>query len=75
VITGRIRATNGTALTTGTCTFVVDKAAVGTKAVNSRGGCSLTTHVRLGTHTVVIRYGGSATFAPSRGSTTIDVTQ
>jgi hypothetical protein len=75
VITGKIRPVSGTGIPTGTCTFVVDKVAIGTKAVNSRGGCSLTTHVKLGTHTVVVRYGGSATYAASRGSTTINVTQ
>jgi large repetitive protein len=75
VITGKIRPTTGTGTPTGTCTFVVDKTAIGTKPVNSRGGCSLTTHLKLGTHTIVVRYGGSATFAASRGSTTIDVTR
>ena len=75
VITGKIRPTTGTGLPTGTCTFVVDRATIGTKAVNGRGGCSLTTHLKLGMHTIVIRYGGSAIFAASRGSTTSNVTQ
>jgi hypothetical protein len=75
VMTAKVRPTAGAGVPTGSCTFAVDTTVVGTKALNSRGGCSLTTHVKLGSHTVKISYGGSTTFAASSGSTTIDVTQ
>jgi hypothetical protein len=75
VMTGKVRPGAGTAVPTGTCTFSVDRLVVGTKALNSVGNCSLTTHVKLGTHTVRISYGGSTTFGTSSGRATIDVTQ
>ena len=74
VMTAKVRPSTGTGVPTGTCTFAVDTVVVGTKALNSRGNCSLTTHVKLGSHTVKISYGGSASFAASSGTTTIDVT-
>ncbi len=74
VMTGKVRPSSGTSVPTGSCTFAVDTNVVGTKALNSRGGCSLTTHVKLGSHTVEISYGGSTSFAASSGTTTIDVT-
>jgi hypothetical protein len=75
VMTGKVRPVTGSAVATGTCTFSVDTTVVGTKPVNTRGNCSLTTHVKLGTHTVKIAYSGSTVLAASSGSTTIDVTR
>jgi large repetitive protein len=73
VITALVRPTAGTGLPTGTCTFLVDTTVKGTKPVNSKGNCSLTTHTKLGTHTVTVRYGGSTAFAASTGTATIHV--
>jgi hypothetical protein len=75
VMTGKVRPSTGTGVPTGSCTFTVDTTVVGTKVLNSRGNCSLTTHVKLGSHTVKISYGGSTIFAASSSTTTIDVTQ
>jgi Bacterial Ig-like domain (group 3) len=75
VMTGKVRPVSGTGIPTGTCTFVVDTTTVGTKALNSVGNCSITRHVKLGTHTIKISYGGSTKYAASSGSTTITVTQ
>ena len=74
VMTGKVRPMSGTGIPTGTCTFVVDTTTIGTKVLNSFGRCSLTTHVKLGSHTIKISYGGSAIYGASSGSTTLNVT-
>ena len=74
VMTGKVRPVSGTGVPTGSCTFVVDVKTVGTKTLNSSGNCSLTTHVKLGAHTVKISYGGSTTYLVSSGSFLITVT-
>ena len=74
VITALVRPTAGTVLPTGSCTFLVDTTVKGTKVVNSKGNCSLTTHTKLGPHTITVRYSGSTAFAASSGTATIDVT-
>jgi hypothetical protein len=74
VITGIVKPTSGTAVPTGTCSIVIDTNPAIVKPLNSLGHCSITTHVKLGTHTIQINYSGSVTMAPSSGSTTISVT-
>jgi Bacterial Ig-like domain (group 3) len=75
VVTAKVRPTTGTGTGTpsGSCAFQVDTTTIGTKPVNARGNCSLTTHVKLGSHTVHVAYSGDASFAASVGSTPIDV--
>ena len=75
VMTGKVRPVSGTGIPTGTCTFTVDLKTAGMKALNSSGNCSLTTHAKLGSHTVKISYAGSTTYVGSSGSMMITVTQ
>jgi len=74
VITGIVKPTSGKAVPTGTCSIVIDTSPAIVKALNSLGHCSITRHVKLGTHAIQINYSGSVTMAPSTGSTTITVT-
>jgi len=75
VITGIVKPVTGTAVPTGTCSIVIDTSPAIVKALNIHGRCSITTHVKLGSHTIKISYSGSTAMAPSSGSTTINVTR
>lgn len=74
VVIAKVKPTTGTAIATGSCSIVIDTRAAISRVLNSRGHCSITTHVKLGSHTVTVTYSGSTTLAASSGGTTIVVT-
>ena len=75
VITGIVKPATGTTVPTGRCSIVIDTSPAIVHALNTHGRCSITTHVKLGSHTITISYSGSKTMASSSGSTTINVTR
>jgi hypothetical protein len=75
VVTGIVKPVTGTAVPTGSCSIVIDTRPAMVKALNTHGRCSITTHVKLGSHTIKVSYSGSTAMAPSSRSTTINVTR
>jgi hypothetical protein len=75
VVTGIVKPVTGTAVPKGRCSIVIDTSPAIVKKLNTNGGCSITTHVKLGSHTIEVSYSGSAAMAASSGSTTVDVTR